>query len=375
MLCLIIFFSSSCLIYIPHPYEEPPSPEEYPSQPPGSPSSFDISFFYDYLSPYGFWVYYPPYRYVWIPRISIYRWRPYTYGRWVFTDYGWTWISYFEWGWATFHYGRWGWDSELGWFWVPDTIWAPAWVTWRHGGFYIGWAPLPPEVPFIPGVGITSLSITLPPHAWIFIEGRYFFSPSLYRYALPWERNQTIINYTVIFTNIIVERDRIINKGFETEYISKMARTRVTKYQLEEARRPVGTKIDRERLIIYKPSLSKEESSKPKEVLEKSEVQRRVSQATYLTLDEKQRVVDIQRRELEILEKSQQQEVEELRKELEDKEKEVQSPEEKKKIREEYEIKVLNLKRSHEKEKAEIKERHEKDKKKVEKTKVKKKNN
>jgi uncharacterized protein YraI len=35
--------------------------------------------------------------------------RPYTVGRWVFTDrYGWMWASSEPFGWATYHYGRWG---------------------------------------------------------------------------------------------------------------------------------------------------------------------------------------------------------------------------------------------------------------------------
>lgn len=33
----------------------------------------------------------------------------------------------------------------MGWVWVPGVEWAPAWVSWRVGGGYIGWAPLPPH--------------------------------------------------------------------------------------------------------------------------------------------------------------------------------------------------------------------------------------
>ena len=71
------------------------------------------------------------------------------YGHWVYTDeWGWYWVSdddEDDWGWVTYHYGRWAFDRRLGWFWVPGDEWAPAWVDWRYGGDYVGWAPLPPD--------------------------------------------------------------------------------------------------------------------------------------------------------------------------------------------------------------------------------------
>src|SRR5262245_18785322 len=65
--------------------------------------SVSFQFFYDNLSPYGNWVSYPGYGYAWAPAIHA-GFRPYlTNGRWVFTDLGWTWVSYYDWGWAPFH--------------------------------------------------------------------------------------------------------------------------------------------------------------------------------------------------------------------------------------------------------------------------------
>ena len=56
--------------------------------------------FYDELSPYGQWIDYPNYGYVWQPNVEE-GFRPYvTDGNWVYSDYGWTWVSNFSWGWA-----------------------------------------------------------------------------------------------------------------------------------------------------------------------------------------------------------------------------------------------------------------------------------
>jgi hypothetical protein len=32
-----------------------------------------------------------------------------------------------------------------GWCWRPGRVWGPGWVSWRAGGGYVGWAPLPPR--------------------------------------------------------------------------------------------------------------------------------------------------------------------------------------------------------------------------------------
>ena len=102
--------------------------------------------FYDELSPYGTWVDYPDYGYVWVPAVDN-DFKPYvTNGSWVYSDFGWTWASDYEWGWATFHYGRWFFDDNYGWVWAPGDEWAPAWVTWGYSGDYYCWAPIPPRV-------------------------------------------------------------------------------------------------------------------------------------------------------------------------------------------------------------------------------------
>jgi Family of unknown function (DUF6600) len=99
------------------------------------------------LSPYGTWYDDPSYGHVWVPSSSNvgYDFEPYTTGgHWVLTEYGWTWVSDYDWGWAPFHYGRWMVVGAYGWCWIPGTVWGPAWVSWRSGGGYVGWSPLPP---------------------------------------------------------------------------------------------------------------------------------------------------------------------------------------------------------------------------------------
>jgi hypothetical protein len=106
------------------------------------------------LAPHGAWIEVGSYGRCWQPAGVAVGWRPYCAGEWVWTDCGWYWASDEPWGWACYHYGWWVYDTNHGWVWVPQVEWAPAWVSWRVGGGYIGWAPLrPPGLLFarVPG--------------------------------------------------------------------------------------------------------------------------------------------------------------------------------------------------------------------------------
>src|SRR6187401_2124723 len=106
-----------------------------------------LNFFNDNLADQGSWIDVADYGYCFQPNVAMSdsTWRPYADGYWAYTDAGWTWVSYEDFGWATYHYGRWMRIRGRGWVWVPGREWGPAWVSWRTGGDYVGWAPLPPR--------------------------------------------------------------------------------------------------------------------------------------------------------------------------------------------------------------------------------------
>lgn len=98
--------------------------------------------FYAPLASCGTWVEVGPYGRCWRPAGVVVGWRPYCNGYWVWTDCGWYWESDEPWAWACYHYGSWVYDPDYGWIWVPGVEWAPAWVCWRFGGGFVGWAPI-----------------------------------------------------------------------------------------------------------------------------------------------------------------------------------------------------------------------------------------
>src|SRR5450755_4063816 len=154
----------------------------------GAPQSYDT--FYRKLEPYGAWRESADYGYVWQPRAAqeSRNWRPYTDGRWAYTDAGWTWISGEPFGWATYHYGRWVRLSRVGWVWVPGDEWAPAWVSWRTSKDYVGWAPLPPEARFDRRSGIRNWAdnyYDIGPDQYAFVPTNEFTSERVRRVVVP----------------------------------------------------------------------------------------------------------------------------------------------------------------------------------------------
>ncbi len=133
-----------------------------------------------HLAPHGRWVWLPEVGEVWVPAVEA-SWQPYLHGHWVWSPWGWLWVSHDPWGHLTDHYGRWVWTTRWGWVWVPGRVWAPAWVVWISGPGWIGWAPAPP--PWRGPWGRPDYYRH--DRCWVVVHERGFFSPSLAEHRVP----------------------------------------------------------------------------------------------------------------------------------------------------------------------------------------------
>lgn len=377
---LIMLMGAGCLVYYPNdrvrPTPQRDDPYDYDRNDYGG---TDIGYFYDYLQPYGLWVSYPPYGYVWIPGDVGYKWRPYTRGRWAWTDHGWTWVSLERWGWIAFHYGRWGWDGRLGWYWVPDIVWGPAWVAWRWGDAHIGWAPLPPGSHFHQGRGFDRRNWDIPGRHWNFIPGRYFLDRSLDGYVLPNERNVTIINFTQYDVNINVRGDRVFNDGVDIERVGRLTNRVVEKYSLKEGSRQDLERVEGRDVVVYKPNVVANESARPKKVLgqdkaaEQLDSERSGRIYRQKPVDDEVELRRLHEQERDLMEESQELEVNEVRRKVDEEKGRVQAPAEKQKLDEQVKSRVAELRKKHEDEKAEMTKRQKTEEEKTKKTPVRKK--
>lgn len=336
----------------------------------------DISYFYNTLAPYGDWIQYNPYGFVWIPRHMGYRWRPYSNGHWVYTDYGWTWIAYEPWGNIVFHYGRWGWDDEIGWFWVPDTTWGPAWVSWRMSDQYVGWAPLQPEFSFQVGMNFNSPSLNIPIVFWVFIQAPHFMDQDLNPYVLPYERNQTLIGFTTMHNHLYTRNNRIINEGIAVNDVRRITRRNISTYTLRDAQRPEATRIVGQDVEIFRPRVKANNAVKPKAFLNKEQAVRELAPAKVFEPRAKQNVENeaaaVGKRQLEekkLLENSHQQELQNLQTQRDQEAQKLRDANQKAKLQKDYEAKITELKKNHAAETQQLTTRHQNDIQQVEKVK------
>ncbi|MGP8199901.1 MAG: DUF6600 domain-containing protein [Limisphaerales bacterium] len=174
------------------------------------------------LATYGKWIEVKSYGRCWHPSNVPVDWRPYCNGYWVWTECGWYWHSDEPWGWACYHYGSWIVDPKVGWVWVPDIKWAPAWVSWRYGGGYVGWAPLPPP-------RFLFFSQVAAPSQFVFVPAAHLTDPI--RRASVILNNAVILNKAAktfkvgLDVRVIdgVKREVLVNEGPGIEVIQKAA--------------------------------------------------------------------------------------------------------------------------------------------------------
>ncbi|WP_375445868.1 DUF6600 domain-containing protein [uncultured Fibrella sp.] len=227
-------------------YNQPGYDNGYNNQPGYNQYSGQPQDFYNDLGPYGQWVQTPQYGTVWIPNVPQ-GFQPYaTNGHWVVTEYGNTWVSDYAWGWGPFHYGRWYQDPRMGWAWVPGYDWGPAWVSWRSGGGYYGWAPLGP------GMNI-NVNINIPANYWVFVPQVYITSPSIYSYYVPRPRVVTIYQQTTIINNVYRANNRVYAYGPQRDEIERVTRRSVPVYRIENSGRPGRDEVRSNSIGIYRP--------------------------------------------------------------------------------------------------------------------------
>jgi hypothetical protein len=230
--------------------------------PPAYRSEVDVTLFYDVLAPYGDWLWLDPWGWVWTPRHMPTGWRPYTSGRWLYTDAGWTWVSDLPWGWAPFHYGRWTHDAGHGWLWVPGTIWAPAWVAWRWGEGWVGWAPLPPEAHWHVGVGLDLdgwlLRLDFTPEVWSFAPAGRLLEPRLRHSIVPQARNRLLLPLTRQATRYEPWVGGVAERGLELGQVEERLRRAVPRYGLDDVSAP-PRRAERHpqggRVAVYRPQV------------------------------------------------------------------------------------------------------------------------
>jgi len=205
-------------------------------------SAQPVRYFDEPLAAYGSWVDDPAYGRVWRPRDTPPDWRPYTYGRWVYTtEYGWVWVSEEPWGWVVYHYGHWVWTSQWGWVWMAGDVWAPSWVEWCYGGGYVGWTPMPPD-PYWQGsyyYGIYDCSSPRYYSRAVFISETYFASPRVSAHVIAPSQNAVAARDTINVTSYTRADGLVANRSIDIIKLQAVTGQSIKPVRVVQAKGPV----------------------------------------------------------------------------------------------------------------------------------------
>ena len=122
-----------------------------------------------------------------------------------------------------------------------------AWVAWRNGAGYVGWAPLPPEVGWDSGTGLRlggfNLDAGIYRPSWIFVEEHHFLEPRLHQVFIEPARNITIIERTRNVTDYVTINHHIVNRGLPVQRIEQVTGRRVERFRVSEVVTVAATRV------------------------------------------------------------------------------------------------------------------------------------
>ena len=175
------------------------------------------------------------YNYIWVPNSSyLYEgWSPYGDGRWVWTDWGWTWVSDYSWGWAPYHYGRWWYSNAYGWVWSTGRRWGPGWVNWCNNGGYTGWYPISPRVR-LGNAGISHVNHHYFNNGWVVINKTSITKHINISSVITGEKKNEILSKSTKYVNISQKNRKLINTGPGVDEISKITGQKIVQKHLTE---------------------------------------------------------------------------------------------------------------------------------------------
>jgi hypothetical protein len=255
-----------------------------------------VSYFHENLSPYGRWFEEPSYGWCWTPYDISAEWRPYSDGHWEYTDYGWSWAANERWGWAPYHYGRWFFDESYGWVWVPGTEWAPAWVAWRYGDDYVGWAPLPPRAGWDASIGLAFTDASaIRPDQWCFVPRTHVLDVNLRVQVAVVARNVTLFGRSRDATRFEVRDGRPVNVGLDVTQVEGFIGRRVPRMKIVDVDGPArggGQPAGKGAVGFFRPAV-RPAPAEPAPVLEATTHRNTVSDVELV------RQRDVQQRRLE----------------------------------------------------------------------------
>jgi hypothetical protein len=105
---------------------------------------------------------------------------------------------------------------------ITSDEWAPAWLNWRYGDDYVGWAPLPPDE--------LVESYEVQPAFWMFVPGRYMAPPRVRTYIVPLYRRT--VTRVVNRTRPVQGARLAVNPGISPSFVTRVSGAPIATYRV-----------------------------------------------------------------------------------------------------------------------------------------------
>ncbi len=128
--------------------------------------------------------------------------------------------------------------------WVPGRVWGPAWVAWRSGGGYYGWAPLGPSV---------SININFPSFFWTFVPQTHITNHHIHHHYVPSTQVVNVYNNTTVIKNHYRVNNRVYVYGPRKQDIERVTNSQVAVYRVDRLNKPGQSQVEGRSVRIYQP--------------------------------------------------------------------------------------------------------------------------
>lgn len=200
-------------------------------------------------------------------------WKPYSVGKWEYTDHGWLWVSGDNWGNSTYNYGRWWNSPKFGWVWLPGYTWAPAWVKFKvsNDDNYISWVALTPKAKWDSEKGITGDNYRYSNKAsdWVVVDNMTFTGDISTSKLQPEVKVNSILSDSREITDIRTSEDMIITGGPDVNRIEEKTGKKMKRKRLRFGRDKGKTIIGNDDVTVFKEQFRKYDGKGNKESIDK----------------------------------------------------------------------------------------------------------
>ena len=153
---------------------------------------------------------------------------------------------------------------------MPGTTWGPAWVAFRYGDPWVGWAPLPPGPGwrFDAAPDLTSLNATvsLGSFVWTFVSLQHFAAPDMRSRVLVNAYNPYLVQHTQWSTRYATVGGGYVNQSIDLAEVERARGARLPRRHLREAPDLVhgaGARVEGEAVVVYRPRFAPRAPAQP----------------------------------------------------------------------------------------------------------------